>query len=313
MQRNVILATELAGGLPREKQEEFLYKPAQILQAPVEILGHISPDDLKEHLRDLTRSGLTPIVTGGDGWFSYIINALPAGATVGYFPMGTGMAALHELHDIDFKDTLALTYPTGVGKHFSPHEKFERIAIEIANGSPKSIDLVVSEEFETKGLIGSVGIDAEIIERKCKLKDEGKSTPWAYLKGGLQAFRNFGKIEATITVDGKTHEVDDLLSILVMKFRFNGYGLHACPEAQLDGGDMYVRAVSGPKWRTGVKVMYSSIFSENSQGIRLQGKQVEIDSSEPLSVQMYGDKVGSSSKTSFYSDVGGLKLIIPQT
>ena len=78
--------------------------------------------------------------------------------------------------------------------------------------------------------MASTGIDATIIRLRDAYRMRGISGFNAYMRGTLAAyFREYERVRAEVVVDGVAFEVRNLLSLMVVKQPFFGFGMKVVP------------------------------------------------------------------------------------
>ena len=164
--------------------------------------------DKKTFLRELDPD-IIPIITGGDGTLSFFVNELGGEnpeRNIYYFPAGTGNDFLNDLNKTGDTEPFLL--------------------------NPYIVDLpMIHFNGETHTFINGVGygIDGYVCEEGDRIrKKTGKPINYTgtAIKGLLYAYK---RTKATVTVDGRTMEFENVWMTPTMLGRFFGGGMMCAP------------------------------------------------------------------------------------
>ncbi len=285
-----LVASVVSGGYDLDRRKHVLTPAAAVFDTEILGLDVDSKGDFEALIADVAKYYETLVFAGGDGVLQDALNNVPKGTPIGYLAMGSGNAGWWELYDDAGPfDGIRMILRGGL----TP-EQMASMALQIKDGSPQSVDAVVYDG--KKAFIAGVGIDAEIISEKERLVDDGHGSARAYLQASLSSVMKHTPIEGTVTVGDETYDVSRGLNILVNKGKYNGYGFNACPEAELDSGELHVRIVEGSTIPTALKTLVSSQFGGNTQGRSSSGERVVIETDAPRKLQLGGDYVATGKR-----------------
>ena len=163
------------------------------------------------------------MVAGGDGSLSDIINGIDTKERpIAYIPLGSGNAMGHALH---IRGSIA------------------EVAMRIREGQVHKFDLILCDERRLAYMV-SIGLEGAVIKKRDEYKAQGTSGFKAYLMAVLAAyFKDFKGVKAGIATNGKAYKTKSLLSIMIMKQPYYGYGLKVMPGACFDDGRLHVRVL----------------------------------------------------------------------
>ena len=230
--------------------------------------------DKKSFLRDLDPR-ITPIITGGDGTLSFFVNEL-GGENIArelyYYAAGTGNDFLNDLNKNGDADPFLLNpYITDL-----PMIHFNGQSHTFINGVGYGIDGYVCEEGDR-------------IRKKT-----GKPINYtaAAIKGLLYAYK---RTHATVTVDGKLMEYDNVWMTPTMLGRYFGGGMMCAPGQDRLNSDgtvslMVMRCPS--KLRT--LMLFPTIFKGNHiKATKIvsvfKGHHIHVKFDRPTALQIDGD------------------------
>ena len=218
------------------------------------------------------------VAAGGDGTFSDIINAIDTSCTpVAYLPLGTGNALRHALH---YRGTLV------------------DIAMRIRKGEIRTYDLVDCDG-KKRAFMASTGIDATIIRRRDAYRTRGITGFNAYFRATFGAyFREYERVRAAVEVDGTTFEVGNLLSLMVVKQPFFGFGMKVVPKARFDGGQLHVLWINSGLLKFALGGL-AAFTMGNRVGFYRTCQRVEVKLERPLALQIDGDSAWEADAFSF--------------
>jgi diacylglycerol kinase (ATP) len=263
-----IIANPVAGRMPAETRRALLARAAAILNADINGLETRSADAFSQCARQVASECDVMVVAGGDGTFSQVFNTLGDDAPVlAYLPFGTGNALSH-----------ALGCRGGVAA----------AAHRIRSGRLREVDLVNCDD-RRRGFLVSLGIDGSAIARYERMTSGGRGGLGAHVKAAVGAyFRDYRAPGARVTIDGRTDTVSALLSLLVVKQPYYGFGLKMVPEARWDDGRLHAL------WLTDdIKSILLGAASAATVGNRAgryrPGRRVAIELKAPVTLQIDGE------------------------
>jgi diacylglycerol kinase (ATP) len=218
--RYAIITNPASGTMTVDQKRSALTKAAQILDAEIHGLDTTTADDLLQCAREIASRCDVAVIAGGDGTFSDIINAIDIAQTpLGFLPFGTGNAMQHAL---GYKGNLT------------------DIAMRIRVGDIHDYDLIDCDG-KRRAFTASVGLEGTIVRFWDQYCAEGCSGFKTYIRAFLKSyFRDYKRTTAKITVDDATVEVKNLLSLIVVKQPYYGFGMKVVPRARFDDGQLHI-------------------------------------------------------------------------
>ena len=106
-------------------------------------------------------------------------------------------------------------------------------------------------------------------------------------------FRKYKRATAQITVDDTTFAVKNLLSLMLVKQPYYGFGMKVVPGARFDDGLVHTLTMNSGLFGCTLGTV-SAFAGGNRVGRYLAGHQVQIRSASPLPLQIDGDYVCES-------------------
>jgi len=266
--RYELVANPASGNTTPERKRLLLAEAASILGAKIHGLEARTPEEFRESLVRVARECDVLVVAGGDGTLSMIINTIDRSSTpVGFLPMGSGNAMRHAL---DLEGDPA------------------SVARKIRDASVRQFDLI---EFGGRvGFSASIGIESAVlrIRNTCpRLKRFGFC---GYLFAAiLSYFRVYKRIFGTLRVEGAESQLREILSLVVAKHPFHGFGMKIVPGAKLDDGTLHVLAVNTGFWKSIFRGCMA-FFTSNLIGQYQTGKRVNVALDRPHLLQADGEE-----------------------
>ena len=237
-------------------------RKAKTLQAVKEILGDCEIRGLETRSReeflqcgaDLAREAEVLVVAGGDGSFSDAVNALDSDIVFSYLPLGSGCALGY-----------ALDLPP----------QLTRSAKKIKEGRLHHLDLILCDGTR-KAFMSSIGIEADIINRREQLRENGINGPQAYAMATFGSFlAELERSDMSILIDGQELVVPDAITAIVTKIPYYGYKMKVVPHAVFDDGYLHLLAINS-NWGEIVQNLANAFLNENKLGIYRKASEVRI-------------------------------------
>ena len=285
--RYAILTNPVSGSMTVDQKRRALAPAAEILDARIYGLDSGRTAELVQCARQLVNTCDVLVAAGGDGTFSDIINAIDTSRTpVAYLPLGTGNALHHA---------------------FSYRGKLADIAARIRRAQVRAYDLIDCDG-KKRAVMASTGIDATIIRLRDAYRMRGISGFNAYMRGTLAAyFREYERVSAEVVVDGAAFEVRNLLSLMVVKQPFFGFGMKVVPNARFDGGQLHVLWINSGLLKFALGGL-AAFTMGNRVGIYRPCRHVEVRLERPLALQIDGDSAWEASAFNFTVLPGALRI-----
>jgi len=276
--RYAIITNPVSGKMTAEQKRAALAQAAEILDTEIHGLDTTTAEEFGQCARELATRCDVLVAAGGDGTFSDIINAIDTAKTpVGFLPLGTGNALRHALQ---YKGELA------------------DIAVRIRNSEICEYDLINCDE-KRRAFTSSVGIEGTIIRLRQHYRARGGTGFKTYLRAVLKSYlKNYERANAKITVDDDTFEVRNLLTLMVVKQPYYGFGMKVVPRARFDDRQLHILCVSSGLIKTVIGGTAAFIIG-NRTGEYRTGQQLTVKLDRPLVLQTDGDEGWSADSFSF--------------
>ncbi len=281
-----IVCNPAAGRKSREEKHRTLKGPAAILGAAIHGLDTTTPRQFAECIREVARRADVVVVAGGDGSFSEALNAVDCRDTVlGYLPLGSGNALAR-----------ALSLPRGL----------HRVAHRIRAGECRTWDVVVCDG-RRRALMASIGLEGRVAFRREQLRRKGKRGGATYAFATLSGLREAGKTpSAGLQIDGSIVAVSRLLTLMVMKHPYYGFGMRVMPEAVPDDGWIHTRWLDCGKWGA-VRGLLACLGSRGA-GCYARAREVHVRLSAPARLQVDGSPAWEACRFHFAVRCAGLRI-----
>jgi diacylglycerol kinase (ATP) len=219
------------------------------------------------------------IAVGGDGTLHEVSNGLKGKSIpLGYIPAGSGN---------DFARAERIP--------FEPLPALERIL----RHQPRPIDLA---EVNGRTMIGfsGIGFDAQVayVANRSKLKRLLKRSIYLYCM--LKMLWSYQPTETTITIDGETHHFAGIWLIAVNNIPTYGGGMKVCPDAKNDDSWLDICCVRYCHPLTFLRLfpnVYKGSHVHHSLVSVLRGKEISIQTAQPLTIHIDGEIAGTTPLT----------------
>ena len=273
-----ILTNPASGRTNAERKLAALKEPAEILKADIHGLETAKVSNLAQCARELSEKYDLIVVAGGDGTFSDVVNAIDLSRTpLAYLPMGSGNALKSAL---GYKGSLA------------------EIAQRIRDGQIHELDLIGCDRGR-RAVFASIGIEGVVLQIRNRLLARGSKGFPAYFRALFAAYLRFYEpVTAELILDGAVHRVSDLLSVLVAKHPFFGYGMKVVPKACFDDGQLHTLSVRRGLLRNLWGLM-TSFASGNKTGRHRPCEMLTLKLRKPLLLQTDGNTAWASDRFTF--------------
>jgi diacylglycerol kinase (ATP) len=273
-----IIANPASGRMTIAQKRHALAEAAGILGAEIHGLNTRTSAEFGRCARQLARRYGVLVAAGGDGTFSEVINAVDTALTpVAYLPLGSGNALRH-----------ALGYRGGLAD----------AALRIKHGRIREYDLIDCGG-RRKAYNASIGIEGFILTLRDRYLAKGHRGVGAYARAVLRAFTmGLRRRAAEIVVDRRRIFVDNLVSLLIMKEPYYGYGMNMVPRACFDDGRLHVVSItSGP---AGLVVIGAGAFlGGNRMGQYVSCRRLTARMDRPVVLQTDGNAAWESAEFVF--------------
>jgi len=276
--RYEIIVNPASGKTTIDQKHHTLAEAAAILDAKIHGLDTPTADDLSQCARQLAGRCDVLVIAGGDGTFSDIINAIDTCQTpVAFLPLGSGNAMGYALK---YKGDLA------------------DMALGIRNGRVHEYDLINSDN-KRRAFMASLGIDGAVIRLRDRYRARGATGFKTYLRAGLNAyFRQYRRTSAKMNLDGNAFTVANLLSLMVMKEPYYGFGMCLVPQAAFNDRQLHILCVN--TGLLGSVIAAGTAFTiGNRTGEYRSGRQLTVQLERPLVLQVDGNQGWTADNFSF--------------
>ncbi|UCF57747.1 MAG: hypothetical protein JSW15_04610 [Deltaproteobacteria bacterium] len=218
-----IITNPISGKMSVDQKRAALAKAAAILNAEIHGLDTVTREDFGQCARELATRCEVLVAAGGDGTLSDVINSINTEQTpVAYLPLGSGNSVGYAL---GYKGSLADT------------------AMRIKEGKIHEYDLINCDE-KRRAFMSSVGFEGTILRLRDQYLSKGATGFRVYLKAVLKAyFKEYKRLIAKITIDDLPFTVEKLLTLMVFKQPYYGYGMKVIPTARFDDGHLHILCV----------------------------------------------------------------------
>ena len=273
-----IIANPASGNKGIAQKYSVLVRAAEILNAGIHGLDTTTPEDFCQCARELANRCDILVIAGGDGTLSDIINAIDtAQKPVAFLPLGTGNAIQHALK---YKGSLA------------------EIAIRIRDGKIHQYDLINCQGKE-HGFIFSVGIEGKIIQLRDEYLARGYTGFKTYLGSFISAlFGKYKRTSAEITIDDTSFEMKNLLSLIIVKQPYYGFGMKVVPRARFDDRRLHILSINSRLFECAIGVA-TSFTGGNRIGQYRTGHQLDVKLERPLTLQIDGKQAWKAGAFTF--------------
>jgi diacylglycerol kinase (ATP) len=276
--RYAILTNPASGTLNRESKHRALEPAARILNARIYGLEAETTEEFVRCAREIARCTDILVVAGGDGTVSDVVNAIDTSRTpIAYLPLGSGNALAY-----------GLGYPMGI----------VRSAHRIRAGRIHDYDLIHCDGRK-RAILASIGMEGTVIE----IRDR-------YLAHGLRGFVAYGwaffracalrrrPLPLSLDLDGNRMSVEKLLSLIIARHPYFGYGMKLVPDARFDNGSLNILCISGGFLKA-VCAVLTSFTVGNRIGVFLHGRKAVVRLDQPLALQIDGNLAWEADRFTF--------------
>lgn len=281
-----IIANPVSGGLSRSRKQSLLREAADVLEARIMGLDTSSAGEFADCAGEMAQHCDVLVVAGGDGTFSDVLNAVHLEEVIlGYLPLGTGNALRHAL---------------------GCRGSIPEMAGDIRNRPTRAYDLIGCGG--RLAFMASVGLDGVAVGLWEQARRQGERGFRCYAKAVLKAlWQSYQPVRGSMDIDGETTEVDRLLSLMVVKQPYFGFGLKMVPRARWDDGWLHAQCLPA-----GVFNAFAGIATAATVGNRMGWyracREISLRIEARLSLQMDGNFGGSARRFRFRVIPGALRI-----
>ena len=276
--RYAIITNPAAGKMTIDQKLSALVDAAEILDAKIYGLDTATAEEFGQCARELATRCDVLVTAGGDGTLSDIINSVDTfEIAVGFLPLGTGNAMRHALK---YRGNLA------------------NIAKRIRDGDIHEYDLI-SCDGRRRAFTASVGIEGTIVRTWNQYRVLGGTGFKTYFRAVLNSFlREYERTTAKITIDEQSFEMVDLLSLMVVKQPYYGFGMQVVPQARFDDRKLHILRINVGLFKSTIAGV-SAFLIGNRIGQYCTGRQLSLELERPLMMQNDGNEGWEANAFSF--------------
>ncbi len=276
--RYAIITNPVSGGMTVDQKRSSLATAAEILKTEIHGLDTISIEEFIQCAKELATRCDVLVAAGGDGTFSDIINSVDTTqTTTGFLPLGTGNAMRHALH-----------YRGGLTD----------IAMRIKEGEIREYDLISCDE-KRRAFTASVGIEGTIVRLWQQYRTQGSTGFKTYFRAVFNSYlKEYKRTTGMMSLDDETFEVEDLLSLMVVKQPYYGFGMNVMPKARFDDGQLHILCVNSGLLKTSIAGL-TAFTVGNLLGQYRTGKRLTVKLKHPLVLQVDGNEGWEAESFSF--------------
>jgi diacylglycerol kinase family enzyme len=250
--RYAIITNPVSGKMTVDQKRSVLAKAAKILNAEIHGLDSITADDLCQCARGLAN----------------YCDVLVAATPIAYLPLGTGNAMRHALK---YKGNLA------------------DIAMRIREGEICDYDLIKCNN-KKRAFTVSIGLEGTVIRLRDQYVAQGATGFKAYFRAVLNSyFKEYKRATARITIDNKIFEVKNLLSLMIVKHPYYGFGMKVVPKARFDDRKLHVFCINSGLFQSVIGAV-SAFTIGNRIGQYHTGRHLSVKLDRPLVMQSDGNE-----------------------
>ena len=276
--RYAIITNPVSGKISADQKLSALAKPAEILNAEIHGLDTVTAEEFGQCAWELACKCDVLVGVGGDGTLSDVINSIDtAQTTIAYLPLGSGNSMGYAL---DFKGSLS------------------QMAMRIKEGGIHEYDLI-NCDGKRRAFMSSIGFESTILRVRDQYLAQGATGFMVYLRAVLKAyFKEYKRVHAEVTVDGFTFVVKNLLTLMVCKQPYYGYGMKILPRARFDDGLLHILSINSGLLSCIIGAV-GSLTIGNPVGHYRTGRQLAVKLEHPLVLQVDGNMGWESDVFSF--------------
>ena len=280
-----IIANPVAGTLNIDQKRSVLEPAATLLKADICGLDTTTAQEFASCAQETAAHCDVLAVAGGDGTLSEIINCVDTAAkTIAYLPLGSGNAMGY-----------ALRYKGGLSD----------IAIRIRDGGVSTYDLIQCDN-QKRAFMASIGIDGQIIRLRDQFRKQGITGFKSYVKAIRQAycgayFGQYSRPDARMSIDGREIGEKKVLSLIVTKQPYFGFGMRVAPGARFDDRRLHIVCINSGSLQS-VIGWATSFTIGNRTGRHITGRELRVQLKQPSILQIDGD-------AGWYGDAFAFKVL----
>lgn len=282
-----IITNPVSGSMTIDQKRSRLADAAKLLDAEIHGLDTVSVDEFFQCARDLASQCDVLVAAGGDGTLSDVINAVDTRQIpVAYLPLGSGNA---------------------MGYALNTRGNLSEISAQIKQGKIREYDLIDCDG-KARAFMASVGIEGTILQRRKQYIAKGFKGFKAYLTAVFHAyFREYSRVFSEIIVNGDGIRLESLLSLMVVKQPYYGYGMKTVPKARFDDGLLHILLINSGFFES-VFGGITAFTAGNRIGQYLTGRVINVKLNQSVILQFNGNVGWTADTFSFTLLPGALRI-----
>jgi len=170
--------------------------------------------------------------------------------------------------------------------------------VRIRNSEIREYDLINCDE-KRRAFTSAVGIEGTITRLRRHYRARGGTGFKTYFRAVLKSYlKDYERANAKITVDNETFKARNVLSLMVVKQPYYGFGMKVVPRARFDDRQLHILCVSSGLIKTVIGGTAAFIIG-NRIGEYCTGRQLRLKLDRPLVLQIDGDEGWAADSFSF--------------
>jgi diacylglycerol kinase family enzyme len=161
--------------------------------------------------------------------------------------------------------------------------------MRIKDGNIHEYDLIDCNE-RIRAFMISIGIEGTIIRLRDQYVAQGASGFKTYFRAVVNSyFKEYKRTTARVTVDDAMFEVDNLLSLLVVKQPYYGFGMNVVPGARFNDRQLHISCINSGLFESVIGGITAFTIG-NRIGQYRTGRQLTVELERPLTMQIDGNE-----------------------
>lgn len=273
-----IIVNPASGKMSLDRKLSALEDCAKILGAKIYGMNTVTPSEFMASAREAASRCDVLVVAGGDGTFSDVINAVDTRLkAVAYLPLGSGNALKYAL---GYKGNLP------------------SIARRVLQAEIREWDLIGCDS-RRRAFMVSLGLEGTVLGIRKRYLARGITGLKAYSMAVLRAyFKHYHRLRAEVSWDGSSSVFDNILTLMVFKQPFYGYGMRIIPRARFDDRRLHVLCVTSGFFFSLIGTALSFVHG-NPLGHYFAPSNLSVQLDTPTPLQADGNEASTSDRFTF--------------
>jgi len=315
--KHLFIINPVAG---KGKALEFIPKIEKLFSSRKNDVYFIETTERPGHATELVRNYVSRDTyrvysLGGDGTLNEVLNGLAGSdSSLAVIPTGSGNDFVKSLENYSLFD-IHHTSQKEVANSTLKEDLRISLLKSLVDGEERPVDIgKVNDRYFIN--ISSMGFDAIVVHKTNTLKKLPFVTGLlAYILGVLFTLISYGKNMVSISIDGKTMEVNTLL-IAVANGKYYGGGMQPAPSADIYDGILdicLIRSVG----RLRILKFFPKFIKGQHEHVKEvslhKGREIKITSHKKVALNIDGEVSIVNGETLFQIIPGAIKIVIPKT